>query len=427
MSVTGLLRQPSCRCFALLVAFCAVQFGSLPSAAWAQNPGTPWGPAPGVQNPVYSYGQPVYTPQGTKIPGHLWDQAMRQQWQQLAYQSQLGTGAATQLAAADSAETVSAEPAYAVPTGQPGVYGAPPDRYYSGGINPRLITTQRYGDHYLQANVDFIDFRRTNMNAGTKHWVASQPHGRRTGAVRASLRANPFYSCDFEFAYLGGLNWSRNLNTSNTGLWWGNSAYTPPGNGTGGDPRTYFNSHLNSYEFNTRWRWVETARPWTGAWILGVRYVDFEEAASGYVSDISPTTATFEQYLTTSNDLVGFQLGGELFWSVAPTVMIGGDIKAGMYGNYAQRKYREIPTIHTGLDPFARSSIKHGAFVGEANLMVNTALPHGWYIRGGYTCLYLSSVALVADALLPPGPAGLVPTTGSLLVHGFYGGLEWQY
>jgi hypothetical protein len=78
-------------------------------------------------------------------------------------------------------------------------------------------------------------------------------------------------------------------------------------------------------------------------------------------------------------------------------------------------------------DANERSSIKHGAFVGEANLMVNTALPHGWYIRGGYTCLYLSSVALVADALLPPGPAGLVPTAGSLLVHGFYGGLEWQY
>ena len=416
MSVTGLLRQPSCRCFALLVAFCAVQLGSLPSAAWGQNPGTPWGPAPGVQNPVYSYGQPVYTPQGTKIPGHLWDQAMQQQWQQLAYQSQLGAGAATQLAAADSAETVSAEPAYAVPTGQPGMYGAPPDRYYSGGIDPRLITTQRYGDHYLQANVDFIDFRRSNMGAGTLQWVASQPQGRRTGAVRASLRANPFYSCDFEFAYLGGLNWSQFVSPSPS--WWGRPEYTP-------NAQAYFTSDLNSYEFNTRWRWVETVRPWTGAWILGVRYVDFEEAVSGHVVEI--TGSAFDQSLITSNDLVGFQLGGELFWSVVPTVMIGGDIKAGMYGNYAQRKYREIPSIGGLPDANERSSIKHGAFLGEANLMVNTALPHGWYIRGGYTCLYLSSVALVADALLPPGPAGLVPTTGSLLVHGFYGGLEWQY
>ena len=106
--------------------------------------------------------------------------------------------------------------------------------------------------------------------------------------------------------------------------------------------------------------------------------------------------------------------------------MIGGDIKAGMYGNYAKRKYVEVPSAPpTTL--YTTTSTKHAAFLGEANLMVNTALSHGMYIRGGYTGVYMSSLALAADVLSGTGPNGGVPITGSLLAHGFYGGLEWQY
>ncbi len=424
MSATGLLGHHKLP--VLFVVVCLLSLSAAVSRAWGQ--------APAIQNTVYTYGQPnttapVHTPHGMKIPGHLVNQAMGQHWQQVAYQPQLANHAATGQPGGGNAEPVYSQSEYVMGTDYSGygeVYGSGADRYRSGGVDPRLITTQRYGDHYFQANVDFIDFRRTNMDAVTQQWVDRGPDGNRTGGIRASLRANPFYSCDFEFAYLN-TRWTGNISPSSSGLWWGLDDFTPPGTrpGTTISPATRFSSNLDSYEFNTRWRWVETIRPWTGAWIFGVRYVDFEEQASGTVQE-TVSTIIYEQLLTTSNELIGFQLGGELFWSVVPRVMIGGDIKGGIYGNYAKRKFTDVPsTGPTTLYP--TTSTKHAAFLGEANLMVNTALSHGMYIRGGYTGVYMSSLALAADVLSGTGPNGGVPITGSLLAHGFYGGLEWQY
>ncbi len=424
MSASGLLGYHKLP--VLLFVVCLLSLSAAVSRAWGQ--------APEIQNTVYTYGQPnttapAHTPHGIKIPGHLVNQAMRHHWQQVAYQPQLVNRAATGQPGGGYAEPVNPQSEYVTGTGYSGYgdgYSARADRYHSGGVDPRLITTQRYGDHYFQANVDFIDFRRTNMDAVTQQWVDRGPNGNRTGGIRASLRANPFYSCDFEFAYLN-TRWNGNISPSSSGLWWGLDDFTPPGTrpGTTISPATRFSSNLDSYEFNTRWRWVETIRPWTGAWIFGVRYVDFEEQASGTVQEMG-TTIIYEQLLTTSNELIGFQLGGELFWSVVPRVMIGGDIKTGIYGNYAKRKFTDVPSAGpTTLYP--TTSTKHAAFLGEANLMVNTALSHGMYIRGGYTGVYMSSLALAADVLSGTGPNGGVPITGSLLAHGFYGGLEWQY
>jgi len=441
MSATGLLGHHKLP--VLFVVVCLLSLSAAVSRAWGQ--------APAIQNTVYTYGQPnttapVHTPHGMKIPGHLVNQAMGQHWQQVAYQPQLANHAATGQPGGGNAEPVYSQSEYVMGTDYSGygeVYGSGADRYRSGGVDPRLITTQRYGDHYIQANVDFIQFTRSNMSTITKKWVDRGPEGDRTGGIRTSLRLNPFYSCDFEFAYLNA-RWTGNIAPSQnsgppglTDLWWNERAFTPPGNLGGGsiDNTTFFHSKLNSYEFNTRWRWVDTIRPCTGAWILGVRYVTFEEVASGTCRDLSGAgNLIFRQWLTTNNDLVGFQLGGELFWSVAPRVMIGGDIKGGIYGNSAERTYRDIEIAGTGTAPTETSSSRsHAAFLGEANLMVNAALSHGVYIRGGYTCLYMSNLALVGDDLNRPAPGTLGPSLpigslgGFLLAHGFYGGLEWQY
>jgi hypothetical protein len=101
--------------------------------------------------------------------------------------------------------------------------------------------------------------------------------------------------------------------------------------------------------------------------------------------------------------------------------MIGGDLKAGIYGNYGRYEYSgsALPTPST-------QAGNNGAFLGEVNLMVNTALPWGWYIRGGYAGLFMTNVSMVANVL--GQTSGLsVPLTSTLIAHGFYGGLEWQY
>ena len=57
--------------------------------------------------------------------------------------------------------------------------------------------------------------------------------------------------------------------------------------------------------------------------------------------------------------------------------------------------------------------------------MVNTHLGHNWYIRGGYTGLFLTNVTSAVDAVQVDNQD--VGAHRSLIASGFYGGLEWQY
>ncbi len=109
--------------------------------------------------------------------------------------------------------------------------------------------------------------------------------------------------------------------------------------------------------------------------------------------------------------------------------MIGGDMKGGIYGNSARNKSTLTGTSVSGLNPgttFSTSyyrTVNRAAFFGEANVMVNAHLGHNWYIRGGYTGIFLTDVTTALSALDQPN----VTTQDSLVASGFYGGLEWQY
>lgn len=379
--------QKSMRIRAVAVAcglsFCGFLGGQ--ETSWGQ--GLSWGQTQPLQNPVY-HQQGAYRPSGIKIPGHLMGQAT-EYWQQVAYQPQLGQ-------VVEPVETAGVEyvPSTTYEQGFVGD-GEGLVRVWGAGVDPRLITVQRYDDHYWDFRVDLISYYRDSINAPTADW-AGDTH--KTGGVRASIIADLLYSFDLEFGFLGALYW-HGLTTSSWAIL-PNPALTD------------FTSSFNAYEINTKWRWVGTVRPCTGAWILGVRYVNFEEKA---------LAVTQRDLCKTKNDAVGFQAGGELFWAVVPGVMIGGDLKAGIYGNYGRYEY-------SGPTPSTPSSQRgnNGAFLGEANLMVNAALPWGWYIRGGYTGLFMTNVSMVSNVL--GRTSGLsVPLTSTLIAHGFYGGLEWQY
>jgi hypothetical protein len=242
---------------------------------------------------------------------------------------------------------------------------------------------------------------------------------RPSGGARISAKADLFYSFDLELAWLGGLFWSNTSSEIN----WGprfNTNYNI----------TKISSNFNAFEINTRWRWVETTRPWTGAWILGARYVRFADHASVDNPVTVQPGGTFPYTFAETaivNNLVGFQLGGELFWSVWRGLMVGGDLKAGVYGNNAKRETTAVDRSGGSTTVNAEISNQTTSFLGEANVMVNAHLGHNWYIRGGYTGLVLQGVSLGSDALLVDPTTGTLPVAGRMFAHGFYGGLEWQY
>ena len=268
----------------------------------------------------------------------------------------------------------------------------------------------------------------------------------RQEVLESLLRQTCFIVFDLEFAWLGGIHWvGRSSNqfpwdTANGGQ---GQIYPFPNNPVMVDANSNFtnlNSNFNAFELNTRWRWVQASSPWTGAWILGVRYIKFAEKVSleSGANTVIVTNATaggafqtaLDGAVTTEaiNHLVGLQGGGELFWAVCRGVMIGGDLKGGIYGNSARNKStltgRTIDGISPG--PFSTSyyrTMNTAAFFGEANVMVNAHLGHNWYIRGGYTGIFLTDVTTGVSAVSQAN----VTARDSLVASGFYGGLEWQY
>ena len=68
---------------------------------------------------------------------------------------------------------------------------------------------------------------------------------------------------------------------------------------------------------------------------------------------IQSSTSGAQQNTATSvrteaeNNLVGFQGGGEWFWSVFRGVMIGGNLKGGIYGNLAQNSSTKLTMLQT--------------------------------------------------------------------------------
>ena len=362
--------------------------------------------------------QSVFLPQGSlpaqaaPIPNHLWQQAMAY-GQPLNYQPQLEfvDSEAVDPVAVEGEEE-SFDGVVSEDTLDP--YGLV--RVWANGVPPRVITVQRYSDHYWQFNVDLLSLERASVNGWSRLWLGGS---RPSGGARISAKADLFYSFDLELAWLGGLFWSNTSSEIN----WGprfNTNYNI----------TKISSNFNAFEINTRWRWVETTRPWTGAWILGARYVRFADHASVDNPVTVQPGGTFPYTFAETaivNNLVGFQLGGELFWSVWRGLMVGGDLKAGVYGNNAKRKTTAVER-GAGTRSFDDEIVNQTtSFLGEANVMVNAALGHGLYIRGGYTGLVLQGVSLGSDALLVDPLTGRLPVAGRMFAHGFYGGLEWQY
>ena len=441
---TSMIRKALCcstNKVGLLLVLAALCFLGNAASLWGQS----------VQRSVFLQRGPLPA-QADPIPNHLWQQAMAY-GQPINYQPQLG---------ADASESVQPESmegeviedftdgSLTEDTLDP--YGLV--RVWANGVPARVITAQRYSDAYWRFNIDLLSLERsgpreTMTTTGTPNVPVDifrrvDP----TGGMRISASADLFYSFDLEFAWLGNITWvgrpsnqfSWNLVNSGQGHVY-NVGPLSTLDGTRietKDNKTNFGSNLNAFEINTRFRWVGTTSPFTGAWILGVRYVRFTESA--YANNnksritVQAATPSAQENTATSirteadNNLVGFQGGGEWFWSVFRGVMIGGNLKGGIYGNLAQNS----STIHNVLvsgtnrgNAEYHDSTTTGAFFGEANVMVNAHLGHNWYIRGGYTGLFLTNVSSAVSAVQED--FGTVSTNNSLIANGFYGGLEWKY
>lgn len=179
-------------------------------------------------------------------------------------------------------------------------------------------------------------------------------------------------------------------------------------------------------------------------WSAGIRYFQFNERFM-FGTDDWDTVWTgnggelwYENEVT--NDLLGFQLGGELDYRFAKrwSVFING--KAGVYGNHATNHqavwgsagYATINNgAYTGDDYNIYSDTWDLAMLAQIDLGVKWQVTNHWAVTAGYRVVGVSGVALYADQV-PTDFSNLdvirdINTNGSLLLYGGFVGAEFTF
>ena len=206
-----------------------------------------------------------------------------------------------------------------------------------------------------------------------------------------------------------------------------------------------YESSFDSFEVNFRQRWMAPNCRYQGSWVCGVRHFILDEkfrlftssSVNGINGDpLNPAQARFD--VDTTNNLTGFQLGGDMWICVLPGLRLGGEIKAGVYGNHMNAN-TTIGVNNGNIPTFTeRVSINDVAFIGQADLTATYRINYNWTARIGYQFLFVDGVALAGEnfntlppaLFVPPPGATRVPTindNGNVFYHGWTAGLEFMW
>jgi hypothetical protein len=182
-----------------------------------------------------------------------------------------------------------------------------------------------------------------------------------------------------------------------------------------------YNATLQSTELSYRRYWLGYNPRVSGTYLLGFRYVRLAE-------DLTFSTIALNGNGSIawkdSNDLLGFQAGGDGWFCLRQGLRIGGEAKAGVYNNrFEFGRTVSFPTTATAVS----TNGNQVAFVGEASLDVVADLLPSWSIRGGYRVLYLNNLATAGTNVPATLTSTVLNTESDALFHGFQIGLEYVW
>lgn len=183
------------------------------------------------------------------------------------------------------------------------------------------------------------------------------------------------------------------------------------------------------------------------AWAAGLRYVSFDESFlySTDPIDISFTGALEELHygIEAENDLLGFQVGGRVDVCFKPCLTSYVDTKVGIFVNRSSQHSRifgtnglaevsDVVSPYFGTPLDIRAEKKDAAFVAEFRTGLDYQFTPCWSATIGYRVVALTGVALSTnqipvDYISAIDSLRTVNTNGSLIAHGAYAGLEYNY
>lgn len=255
---------------------------------------------------------------------------------------------------------------------------------------------------------------------------------------------------NIEFNWLGGFNFSSAAQVTDPtqALFSVLSDYgrSPPFGFNETDFATFHNiaysSAFNSYELMYRRRWQGRNCRLQGSYIAGVRYLQLTEDFAHSTRrpgapNVAPSVFFMDYTVGTNNSLTGLQIGGDAWISVIPGLSLGGEAKAGVYGNHSNQN-TEIRA--TSIPDGFRETLKSDdvAFIGELNAMAIYRINYHWTFRAGYDVLFMDGLALaienfnpgqpfVTNPVLAPSRVPSYNDNGQLLLHGWNVGFEYLW
>lgn len=223
-----------------------------------------------------------------------------------------------------------------------------------------------------------------------------------------------------EFTYYGTFHWHKSATVSSDtdSLFSVVSDFgqNPPGGFAETDNSSFqridYSSTFDNFEINFRRRWIAPNCRYQGSWLAGVRYFKLDEDFQYITVNTTNGIADFD--VNTNNSLTGFQAGGDLWLCVVPGLRVGGEFKAGIFGNHASQG-TTITATSLAL-PFNESmTVNDVAFVSNLDLMMLYRLNYNWTFKLGYQFLFVDGVALASENFNPTPPAVFAGVPGDLI------------
>ena len=190
-------------------------------------------------------------------------------------------------------------------------------------------------------------------------------------------------------------------------------------------------TELDNGELNLRHRAVSANCLVHSSFLVGARYLRLRDDMIYFTqTDTIDYQGTLDYGVKADNDLVGAQVGSDLYLCITPRLKVGAEIEAGVYGNRSsQRTIIDCTSCDAVI--VEKASETDVAFIGEAGAMGLFRLTPKTTLRGGYQVLYIDGVALASDNFRSDTPLGgrtpMIDNSSNLLFHGLNVGCEFTW
>jgi hypothetical protein len=284
-------------------------------------------------------------------------------------------------------------------------------------------------------------------------------------ALQGNIQCGP--GSNLEVGYFGLNSWNQSATVNSVPAssptlfsYISNFGQSPAGGN--GDPPGYddpdrsfthslnYQSTFNNGEVNFRRRWVEPSGFLQGSFLAGIRYFQLDETLTFSARGQNNNTLAnnglrfFDSETETSNQLTGFQVGGDLWANLVPGIKVGTELKTGVYGNHGIQETRIFANSlgssqSSGVPAVSeRASDGRTAYLTQWSVSGIYRLSYSWTMRSSYQLIYVDNVALAPENVNSQAPGLLsgnlnqvrnvtINNDGEVLYTGFTVGAEYNW